>query len=179
MHGIEVEKLVVENSVGYIIPFVGKETPWWSGITNKNIYTGESFKMVPTVLDNITVEDIRNSTNVANIVVSKNPYFFPIQNSPYHHNKETKYLASNDVFYISRTDTQKVLNFSVSSVYEAIQHEEVLNRAEKLRTTFPDKLNYYSSGVLFNGRIFLGSARTKSGVSSRRRRLTSYFNVSF
>jgi len=154
MHGIEVEKLVVNDSIEYIIPFIGKETPWWNGLTNRNIYIGENFKMIPTVKDYITVEDIRSNTNVANIVVSKNPYFIPIEKIINPHNEEVSYLASEDVFYLARTDTQKVLNPSVSNIYEIIQHEEVLNRAEKLRDSFPDKLRYYSSGVLFNGRIF-------------------------
>lgn len=145
MHGIEIEKLVVNDTVEYLIPFVGREVPWWNGLTNSNIYTGESFKMVPTVIDNITVEDIRSNTNVANIVVSKNPYYLPTEYS---------YEPSEDVFYLARVDTNKVLNPSVSTIYEVIQHEEVLNRAEKLRESFPDKLRYYSSGVLFNGRIF-------------------------
>lgn len=145
MHGIEIEKLVVSDSVEYIIPFVGREVPWWNGLTNSNIYTGESFKMVPTVIDNITVEDIKCNTNVANIVVSKKPYYLPTEYS---------YEPSEDVFYLARVDTNKVFNPSVSTVYEVIQHEDVLNRAEKLRESFPDKLRYYSSGVLFNGRIF-------------------------
>lgn len=156
MHGIESEKLVINDEVQYIIPFVGRETPWWNGLTNRNIYTGENFKMVPTVINDrdITLEDIRRNTNVANIVVAKNPYFLPIQKIFNPHNNEISYLASEDVFYLDRTDTQKVLNPSVSNIYEVIQHEEVLNRAEKLRDSFPDKLRYYSSGVLFNGRIF-------------------------
>lgn len=145
MHGIEIEKLVVNDTVEYIIPFVGREVPWWNGLTNKNIYTGESFKMIPTVMDGITVEDIRSNTNVANIVVSKNPYYLPTEDS---------YVPSEDVFCLTRVDTNKVLNPFVSTVYEVIQHEEVLNRAEKLRESFPYKLRYYSSGVLFNGRIF-------------------------
>jgi Domain of unknown function (DUF932) len=101
--------------------------------------------MIPTVMDGITVEDIRSNTNVANIVVSKNPYYLPTEDS---------YVPSEDVFYLTRVDTNKVLNPFVSTVYEVIQHEEVLNRAEKLRESFPSKLRYYSSGVLFNGRIF-------------------------
>jgi hypothetical protein len=44
MHGIEIEKLVVNNTVEYIIPFVGREVPWWNGLTNKNIYTGKVLK---------------------------------------------------------------------------------------------------------------------------------------
>ena len=142
MHGIEIEEITVnDRTIEYIIPFVGREVPWWNGLTNSNIYTGESFKMVPTVIDNITLEDIRSNTNVANIVVSKNPYYLPTEYS---------YEPSEDVFYLARVDTNKVLNPSVSTVYEVIQHEEVLNRAEKLRESFPDKLRYYSSGVLFN-----------------------------
>lgn len=146
MHGIEQERVVLgDGTVEYIIPFVGRETPWWNGLTNQNIYTGEKFKMVPTVTDTITIEDILSNTNVANIVVSKNPYYLPTEDS---------YQPSEEVFYLARTDTQKVLNPSVSTIYEVIQHKEVLDRAEKLRDSFPDKLRYYSSGVLFNGRIF-------------------------
>lgn len=128
MHGIEIEKLVVNDTVEYIIPFVGRETPWWGDLTNRNIYTGENFKMIPTVLNNITVEDIRSNTNVENIVVSKNPYFLP---SNIIDNFDTSYSPSEDVFYLARTDTQKVLNPSVSTIYKVIQHEEVLNRAER------------------------------------------------
>ena len=146
MHGIEIEKLIAnDGTIEYIIPFVGREVPWWNELTNNNIYTGESFKMTPTVIDNITLEDIKSNTNVANIVVSKNPYYLPTEYS---------YEPSEDVFYLARVDNTHVLNSSVSAVYEVIQHEDVLDRAEKLRESFPEKLRYYSSGVLFNGRIF-------------------------
>ncbi len=35
MHGIELEKLIASDgiTVEYIVPFVGREVPWWSGLT--------------------------------------------------------------------------------------------------------------------------------------------------
>lgn len=155
MHGIEVEKITSDVSTSYITPFVGKETPWWEGVTNRNFYTGETFKMIPTVITDreITLKDIEINTNVLNILVERNPYFIPVQNY-FYPDKETSYLASEDIFYLARVDTKKVLNPSVSRLYGVIQHKEVLDRAEKLRDSFPNKLQYYSSGVLFNGRIF-------------------------
>jgi len=144
-HGIEVEAINYNSE--FLIPFIGKELPWWSGTTNRNIYTGESFKMVPTVINDrdITKEDIEYHTNVSNIIVEKKPYFT---------HEYYRFSPSEDVHYLSRPDTNTILNSSVSDIYEIIQHKEVLDKAEKLRSEFPDKLQYYSSGVLFQGKMF-------------------------
>jgi hypothetical protein len=143
LHGIEVEKVGTE----YIIPFIGKETPWWNGTTNRNIFTGKTFKMFAKAISNreITIEDIEINTNVSNILVEKKPYYIPSQHS---------FNPSEDVYYLIRYEPDIILNPSVTNVYEVIQHKEVLNRAEKLRSEFPNKLQYYSSGVLFQGRMF-------------------------
>lgn len=140
MHGFEVEK-VNDN---YIIPFVGKDIPWWQNCTNINKFTKEKFNMQATVLDTITVEDIKQYTNVHNIQVEKLPYWI----------YDDKYNPSKDAFYLVRKDTKEVLNNFVSNVYKPIDHIYSLDKAEQLRQKFEDKLSYYSSGVLFSGKLF-------------------------
>ena len=145
MHGLEVEQIVdvTTGEISYITPFVGKDTPWWNNLTNKNKYTNQPYTMQATVIESITLDDIKKYTNVDNTCIEKKPYYYDATSNNF----------SNNVFYLSRTDNNFIVNDNVSSRYKIIQHSYSLERAEELRGKF-SKLSYYSSGVLFGGTLF-------------------------